>query len=147
MDIRLEEDMDYEVLVRQLDSAMPQGLHILSAAEAVAKPGELCCGTYRLTLSCPAAVVQAALAAPELLVEKRTKKKTIKIVDVLPYFADAQVETAETGTIVTVTLPCNSQETVNPGLFLKALNAHSGGEWQMDVLRLELLKADGRPFV
>lgn len=146
MDIRLEEDMPYDELVSRLDAVMPEGLRVLSAAEAVAKAGDLAASTYRLSLTCPPEVVQAALSAPELPVEKKTKKKTFKTVDVRPYFADAAVEAGESGTVMTVTLPCGSAETVNPGLLLTALNAYSGGNWQMDVLRTGLFTADGRAF-
>lgn len=146
MDLRLEEEMDYAVLVARLNAVMPEGLRVLSAAEAVAKAGDLAAAAYRLTLSCPPEVVQAALAAPELPVEKRTKKKTLKTVDVRPYFTEATVEAGESGTVMTVTLPCGSAETVNPSLFLAALNAFSGGEWQMSVLRTEIFAANGAVF-
>ncbi|MBQ8683269.1 MAG: DUF2344 domain-containing protein [Clostridia bacterium] len=146
MDIRLEEDMDYADLVARLNAVLPEGLQVLSAAEAVAKAGVLSAATYRLTLDCPAETVQAALAAPELLVEKKTKKKTMKTIDILPHFASATVETGETGAVMTVSLPCSSAETVNPSLFLTALNAFTGHEWTMQVLRLGLFQADGTPF-
>lgn len=147
MDLRLEEDMDYGTLVLRLNAVMPEGLQVLSAAEAVAKAGELAMSAYRLTLSCPPEVVLAALKAPELPVEKRTKKKTLKTIDVLPYFKEAVVEAGECGTVITVTLPCSSAETVNPSLFLTVMNAFSGGAWEMDVLRLGLYRADGTAFL
>ena len=146
MDLRLEEDMSYEELVRRLNEALPEGLQAISAAEAVSKPGELAAGTWRLSFDCPPAPIEALLAQPEILVEKRTKKKTMKTVDIRPAFAGAQVEADGEGTVVTVTLPCSSAETVNPGLFLTALNAASNAAYRCKTLRLELLKADGTLF-
>lgn len=146
MDLRLEEDMPYDQLVQRLNDALPEGLQAISAAEAVAKPGELAAGTWRLTFDCPPQPIQALLAQPEILVEKRTKKKTMKTVDIRPAFANAQVKAVADGTVVTVTLPCSSAETVNPGLFLTALNAENKADYHCKTLRLELLKADGTLF-
>ncbi len=147
MDLRLEEDMDYGELVRRLDGVMPEGLGVISAAEMVAKPGELTAAEYRLTLHCPVALVREVLARPDLPVEKRTKKKTVKIIDIRPYFAGATVEEQGEDSIMQVTLPCGGAETINPGLFLTALNGITGGNYKGNVLRLRLLKADGTPFL
>ena len=146
MDLRLEEDMDYDELVARLNGALPEGLQAISAADAIAKPRELASGKWQLTYDCPAKLIEALLAQSEILVEKRTKKKTMKTIDIRPAFANALVETAGEHMIMTVTLPCNSEETVNPSLFLTALNAAEGADWQCETLRLELLKADGTLF-
>ncbi len=146
MDLRLEEDMAMEELVERLNGALPEGLHAVSAAEAVAKPSELHAAIYRLTFDCPADSVQSLLAQPIIEVQKRTKKKTMKTVDIRPAFADAQVTEEKEGSIMTVTLPCGYPETVNPNLFLTALNAALEASWQCQVRRLQLLKADGTLF-
>ena len=145
MDIRLEEDMPFEELIARLNEAMPEGLEAVSAAEAVAKPGALSHAVYSLTFDCPAETVTALLSRPEILVEKRTKKKTVRTLDIRPAFADAAVTSEGEGCRVEVTLPCNSSETVNPGLLLTALNA-DGGNYRLHVVRRELLLADGAPF-
>lgn len=145
MDLRLEEDMPFEELVSRLNEAFPEGFEAISAAEAVCKAGELAQSVYRLALDCPIDAVRALLAQGEILVEKRTKKKTVKTMDIRPAFADAQVEACDGGTVMTVTLPTGN-DNVNPSLFLQALNAVNGGTYGMRVLRLELLTAAGEPF-
>lgn len=52
MDLRLQEPMDLEELVRRLNGAMPEGLRILSAAPAVMKAGEAVLARYRLSIGC-----------------------------------------------------------------------------------------------
>lgn len=146
MDLKLEEDMPADELVRRMNEAMPEGLSAVSAAEAVHKAGDLAAADYRLTLSCPPERVRALLAQPEILVEKRTKKKTLKTLDIRPAFAGAEVTAAEGGCTVSVRLPCSSNETVNPGLLLQALNHGTGESCRYAVLRTELLLADGTPF-
>lgn len=48
MDIRLEQEMADEELVCRLREASPEGITILSAADAVHKPGEIASARYRL---------------------------------------------------------------------------------------------------
>ena len=145
MDLRLVEDVPYDELVARLNAALPEGLEAISAAEAVHKVGELTAARYRLRVDCPPGKIEALLAQTEILVEKRTKKKTLKTVDIRPFFKDAQVSAHGDGAQITVTLPVGN-ETVNPSLLLLALNAAFAGEYHLRVLRLDLLTADGNPF-
>ena len=148
MDIRMEEDFPFDELVKRLNAVLPEGLIAISAGDVVAKAGDLAAAEYRLTIHLPVAVVSQALSADELPVEKRTKKKTMKTIDILPYFKDAVVEPVEEDvTVVTVSLPSGGAENVNPGLFITALQSIVGGEVKAEVLRLRLLLADGSEFL
>ncbi|MBQ5840970.1 MAG: DUF2344 domain-containing protein [Clostridia bacterium] len=145
MDLRLEEDMKDEELVRRLNEALPEGLAAVSAAPAVAKAGELAAAEYMLTFDCSIEPIAALLSQAEILVEKKTKKKTMKTIDIRPAFADAVLESVGERTQMRVILPCGN-DTVNPSLFLTALNAATQGAYTCAVRRLELYLADGRPF-
>ena len=145
MDLRLTQPMDFGAMTAALDGTMPEGLRAINAAEAVCRPGELAAACYRLTFDCPRAEIEALLAQPAIFVEKTSKKKVVRQIDIRPSFAGAALSGDDTGTVMTVTLPCSSSETVNPGLFLTALNA-GGGSRHCRVLRLELLTAQGTPF-
>ena len=148
MDIRMADDFPFDKLVKRLNAVLPEGLVAISAADVVAKAGDLAAAEYRLTVHLPAAVITAALSGSELLVEKRTKKKTMKTIDILPYFKDAVVEAAgEDITVVTVALPSGSNENINPGLFITALKSIVGADVDAEVLRLRLLLADGSEFL
>lgn len=148
MDIRMADDFPYDELAARLNAVLPEGLEVISAADVVAKAGDLAAAEYRLTIHQPAAVIVDALAANELLVEKRTKKKTMKTIDILPYFKNAVVEAVgENETVVTVALPSGGNENVNPGLFITALKGVVGADVDAEVLRLRLLLADGSEFL
>lgn len=148
MDIRMADDFPFDELVERLNAVLPEGLVAISAADVVAKAGDLAAAEYRLTIHLPVAIVTEALSRSELLVEKRTKKKTMKTMDILPYFKDAVVETAgEDTTVVTVSLPSGSNENINPGLFVTALKGITGTDVDAEVLRLRLLLADGSEFL
>ena len=146
MDIRLEEDMQYELLVERLNAVLPEGLVVVSAAECVAKAGALSGAVYRVTFDCDADTVNGVLNQDEILVEKRTKKKTTKTVDLKPYFASAQVESVGDKAVMTVTLPCGGADNINPSLFVTALSASVGQSVSSEYLRLRLLLADGSEF-
>ena len=148
MDIRMADDFPYDELAARLNAVLPEGLAVISAADVVAKAGDLAAAEYRLTIHLPASVIQEALASNELLVEKRTKKKTMKTIDILPYFKNAVVEAVgENETVVTVALPSGGNENVNPGLFINALKGVVGVDVDAEVLRLRLLLADGSEFL
>ena len=141
----LGETMDLRPMVDALNAVLPEGLHIVSAAEAIAKPGDLAAARYRLTFDCPADEVRALLAQPQILVEKTNKKNVTRTVDIRPFFAAAQVTGDDRQAVVDVTLPCGSSENINPAMLLTALNA-DGGSRHCRVLRTQLLTAAGRPF-
>lgn len=148
MDIRMSDDFPFDELVKRLNTVLPEGLVALSAADAVSKAGDLAAAEYRLTIPLPIAVIADALSSSELLVEKRTKKKTMKTMDILPYFKDAVLQAVgEDTTIVDVTLPSGSNENVNPGLFITALQAIVGSDIEAKVVRLRLLLVDDSEFL
>lgn len=145
MDLRLAQPTDLSAMVDALNAVLPEGLHIVSAAEAIAKPGDLAAASYRLTFDCPADEVRALLAQPQIPVEKTNKKNVTRTVDIRPFFAAAQVTGDDRQAVVDVTLPCGSSENINPAMLLTALDA-DGGSRHCRVLRTQLLTADGRPF-
>lgn len=150
MDLRLQEPMDLEELVRRLNGAMPEGLRILSAAPAVMKAGEAVLARYRLSIGCDPEKVRALLERETIPVEKRTKKKTMKTVDLKPVVetSGAVVSEGETGTaLLELELPCGGDLSVNPSLLIDALKRETGEEnLRYTVRRLKVAAADGTPF-
>lgn len=148
VDIRLEQEMPMAEVVARLNAVLPQGILAVSAAESVDKVKDLVAAEYAITLYCAADAVETLLAQDAILVEKRTKKKTMKTVDLKPYFAGAMVaQTVEGGCRMDVVLPSGSAENVNPGLFVTALSVKLGTEIKAEFLRKRLLKADGTEFL
>lgn len=149
MDVRLNELCDMDELVCRLDAVMPEGLHITAAAPAVKKAGDVDRAVYELTLGCTDADVEAFLSQSTIVVKKKTKKKTWKELDLVPFLQQAEsVVTMREGTAVwQLTLPCNSTDSVNPSLVTEALCAFlSQDELPCAVRRLTVLDKDGQPF-
>ena len=149
MDFRLEGDMPMEEIVHRLNDVMPEGLRILSAHEAADKAGDLASARYRLVIGCRASEVEAMFALKEILVEKRTKKKTIKLVDIQPVLAAARavIEDKDGSCTVELTLPCSSNENINPMLILSALQQYTERECiPFAVTRMAVYNKDGKAF-
>ena len=149
MDVRLQENMDLIELVERLNAVMPEGLQVIDAAWAVKKAGEIDRAVYRLTLPCPSQTVRSLFEAPSILVQKRTKKKELKTVDIKAAIeaSNATVIDTEEGCAVELTLPCNSTDTVNPSLVVSALKTAAGGEeLSCRVKRLAILDSNGEYF-
>ncbi len=150
MDLRLQETMELEELVRRLDEAMPEGLHVYAAAPAEMKAGEAVLARYRVSIGCSPDLVKELLARPSILVEKRTKKKTMKTVD-LKQVLDASHavvrELADGGTEVELTLPCGGELSVNPSLLMEAMRRENGmADLSFMVRRLDVTTGDGQSF-
>lgn len=149
MDLRLNEMMDMAELVRRLDAVMPEGLHVYEAAKAVMKPGEVESARYVITAECDPADFRALLSQPEIMVDKRTKKKTMKPIDLKPVLDAARVEVFEDGegSRVELVLPCSGALSINPSLVMAALCRFTGREEiPYTVRRLDVYGKDGESF-
>ncbi len=148
MDLRLAGEMSLEELVQRLDAVMPEGLHVLSAAFAEKKAGEVAFAVYRLYLGCTAAAVHALLEKPSITAVKRTKKKQLVTVELKPVLdaAASVITECENGVEWQLTLPCSSEQSVNPSLVVAALREAQGREIPCTVRRLQVLARDGKEF-
>lgn len=149
MDVRLEQEMDLGELAVKLNAVMPEGLDVIGAAWAIKKAGEVDRALYRIEIACPADAVRALFQKDEILVQKRTKKKDYKTIDLKPALAasDATVTETESGCALELTLPCSSADTVNPSLIMGALESVAETvPLTYTVRRLAVLDKEGEIF-
>ncbi len=149
MDVRLNTPIPMTELVERLDAVMPTGLRILEAAPAAKKAGEVDRAVYRLQVDCEPTDIERLLTMPSVLVEKKTKKKTMKTVDLRPVLdnADSRIEKQGEVTVWELTLPCNSTDSVNPSLLITALKTVTDREeLSAFIRRLAVLDRDGAVF-
>lgn len=151
MDIRLEQEMDLTELATRLNAVMPEGLEVIDAAWAVKKAGEVDRAVYRVQIACPADMVRALFEKDEILVQKRTKKKEFKTIDLKPALTASNATVTETenenGCALELTLPCSSADTVNPSLVITALELVSQtAPLVYTVRRLAVLDKEGKLF-
>ncbi len=144
MDFRLEEPMSHEEIVARLNANMPQGIVVLSAATAVMKAGKITASRWELCL--PLATkerVEEVLAQDTIEVQKRTKKKTLKALDIKPFIRDMEMAQQEERLVLTVTLPTGEQA-INPTLLLQAFGVDL---CNVTVKRLTVFAENGDIFV
>ncbi len=146
MDIRLIEELSMEEVKARLNAVMPEGLRIEEAAPAVCKPADLAAAVWEIHADCTAEEWAAFSAQESVTVEKRTKKKTMKTVELTPFLQGVQCEPAPAGVKLSLTLPCNNTDTVNPSLIGTAVNAFLGRDVSFKVLRTALLDTEGNLY-
>ncbi len=144
MDFRLEEEMSMQDIVDRLNENMPEGITVTAAAPAQYKVARIASSRWKIRLDASAYdAVQTVLSQNEIEVQKRTKKKTFKTVDIKPAIQNAELLKTEDGCELYVTLPTGSDQAVNPSLLLQAV---FGGEYQANITRLSVLMDNGEIF-
>ena len=120
MDFRLtQDDVPMQQVCDQLNAVLPQGLRVLSAAPAEQKVNAIAAASYRMYFTCPPQTVEQLLAQPVIEVQKRTKSGGTKAVDLRAHLQ--QIASDAPLGCWQVTLPCGSENSLNPSLLVTAL--------------------------
>lgn len=148
MDLRLESEMDMQELSERLHAVMPEGLAVIGAAWAIQKAKEVDRAVYRIHTNCTVDEVCALLSQPSIVVMKRTKKKEMKELELKSVLDASQpiVTPSDEGSVLELTLPCNSTDTVNPSLIVSALHNVLKREIISRICRVAVLDRDGKIF-
>ncbi len=144
MDFRLEGEMSTDEIVRRLNANMPRGLEVVSAAPAEMKAGEIAKASWRLTFDKTLEPrFRQLFAQEEILVQKRTKKKTFKTIDLKPLILSVEWNEDENGSVnLLITLPCG-ENNVNPSLVAEAAGVDIAA---VRVVRIGTYNSDGKLF-
>ena len=152
MDIKLPDDYDLSALPDQLNAALPEGLVVERAAEAVQKPAAITSADYLLTFTAEetdnallAAKLTQFLAKEQILVTKKSKAGD-REVDIRPHFVNAVISEAAEGVQMAVVLPAGSAVNINPSLFTDAFSAQSGLNLRVRIVRRAIYNAEQQPF-
>ncbi|MBP5618299.1 MAG: DUF2344 domain-containing protein [Clostridia bacterium] len=142
VDVRLDDDaFPNEEVHRRLAAAAPTGLTVFRVADPVRKPGEVAFARFAVKAALPD--VTPFFAQSEILSEKKTKKGSMKTVDIRPWIADWS-RTAD-GLLLTLAA---GQDNLSPALVLEAMGAFFGAPIAADsIRRTMLLDAEKRDFV
>ena len=144
MDFRLEQDMPMQEIVDRLNQNMPEGITVTQAAPAQLKVSRIGSSRWQIILSADAFdAVEAVLAQDTIEVQKRTKKKTFKTVDLKPCLSEVSLERCGEECVLTLTLPMGEQS-INPSLLLGAVFGEK--EYRASVTRLAVYADNGEIF-
>ncbi len=144
MDFRLESEMAMDEITERLNRSMPEGIVVLRCAPAKMKAGEIVASRWCLRMSAEQrASFERVFEQEEIAVEKRTKKKTLKTIDIKPHIQDVAWSSEDGCAVLRVTLPTGEQA-VNPSLLIKA--ACGEAETDIAVCREAIYAANGKNF-
>lgn len=155
MDFRLNnDDEDMAAVPARLNACLPEGIRVLSCAEAVHKPADIVSASYDIVLEPMEdgdisaeelfSKLNEFVAQPEIIVSKKTKKGA-KDVDLKGYILDCKVHPGETVRL-SLTLPAGGTLNINPSLFVGALSDYAGVELYADVTRTGIYMDGGEDF-
>ncbi len=154
MDAETERPLSREDL-DELNRRLPMGLHISGAAERIPgmkKLADIRWAVYTVTVSGGRVTeeeLQAFMARPDAVVEKKTKRKT-EDADILPDIAALSLAgETEDGVILSMTLSAGPAANLKPELVLAAMARYIEGfsAPDYDIHRAKILSDSGRPLL
>lgn len=153
LDIRLnDEDYTNERLLNSLKNASVPNIEFLTAFEPAHKTLDITFGEYEITLPCDSADsvkgnIESAIASGKILIEKKTKKKEIKVINVCDYIEKLTISCDESFVKINCILPAGNDFTINPVLFMNSLLGKIGMENALhSIVRKKLLIKDYTEF-
>lgn len=152
MDVRLTEDMPPGEIISRMNRVLPDGLTVYAADKPKMKAGEIAFARYRLEFKENTGRLNDFLNEDGVTVKKSSKKGNVSEIELAPFLKTASCGKCDGGFYVELTLPCGAQ-TVNPALIVEAYGDYISRLGQQDVrvfcdiTRLDLLNADGEPFI
>ena len=154
LDFEVTQDTDGSGIAEKLNTGMPSGLRVLDCYPATRPVRDLAFlradVTFEYDNGVPAdaaEAITALLRRPELVIQKRTKRKGLADVDIAPMIKEVSFTAGEGVVTGTVTVQAQNPG-LNPQLLEKAI-ARYLPELAPDFTRIrrrELLDADGRTF-
>ncbi len=152
MDLELSEAVPAEAVMERLNAVLPEGLCIQEAGDGILAFKKLAFARYRITASSetPAQLhraLDAFLAQPEIITEKRTKKGGMKTVDLKPMVTAEGASESPDGLEIRLCLPAGSSASLNPMLLLDTWQKQDGFTLPLrEICRTELLTEEKQKF-
>lgn len=153
MDIRLVNDYSFDNIKTNLNACLPSGIRVYDVKEPEMKAKEITFASFKIHLSCESvsadklfSVTEELLNRADIMVEKKTKKKGIREIDIKPYFTNTKAERNIGGVILYCTLPAGSVTNINPLLLQKAFERYYELDVYFDVTKLDMFNKDMKIF-
>lgn len=153
MDVKLIEDMTFDEVESRLNSQLPVGLKILDVAEPKMKISEIGYAKYNIgfvlegkTGQEVCQMIEKCLGEGELVVEKKTKSKTVKV-DLMTKIAEHKLWDLPDRVCLTIVLPAGSKDNINPSLLVGAFEEVLGVDFSLvEIVREGLLAGKMQDF-
>lgn len=154
MDVKLEdEEYSFEEIISSLNDCLPRGIRVFKVTEPVMKAGKIAFANFTLRISNDKTSsklicnqINELLSQESIEIEKKTKKKTLKTVDIKPAVKDYKVTEMFDFAQLDITLSAGSTDNVNPNLLVSALFNKFNVEYDADITRNELFNSEIEKF-
>lgn len=153
MDIRLIEEYSFKEIKNKLNESLPSGIRIFDVTEPEMKAKEITFSVFKIKLTSESVNadelykdINELFAKDEVLVEKKTKKKGFKEINLKPYLNNHKIERNIGGAILNITLPAGSVTNINPLLIQKALERYYNINVYFDVVKTDMLDKNLKSF-
>ena len=138
MDFALTEDIPYNEVLERMNAQTPVGLEIVSVSKPEHKHTDITAAEY----------VGKFMALDKIEIDKRTKKKTINLVDIKPHITVLDSKELEDSFEVTLKLPCGSSFNLNVNVVIDTFCERYGIEIsEIYTERTKILMANGENFI
>lgn len=153
MDIKLDEEMDFDVIKDKLNAQLPPDIQIMNVAVPQKKHTAIEKAEYNIrikSVNSPETIKEKFLEflnLEKIEVEKHSKKKGLNIVDIKPYIDARNIECIDDGIEFTLILPAGCITNINASLVTDSFEKISGEDFEaVYVKRTKILCADNEIF-
>lgn len=153
MDFALTQKLDNETVRKQLDEKCPEGIEIISVAQPVHKHTDIKSADYEIRFTSNIGAGECVRRFGEFMqlekieIEKRTKKKTVNLVDIKPHINVTEINEQDGWVVLKLCLPCGNDFNLNTNVVLDAFCERYGIEIeQICTQRTKILLENGENF-
>ncbi|MBQ8119315.1 MAG: DUF2344 domain-containing protein [Ruminococcus sp.] len=153
MDFALTQNLPNEQVKKQLGEKCPEGIEIISISQPVHKHTEIKSADYEISFkpSVPAGEClekwNEFMALEKIEIEKRTKKKTVNLVDIKPHITVLDAQTDGDNVKLSMRLPAGTDFNLNTNVVLDTFFECYGIEFEtICTLRTKIALENGENF-
>lgn len=153
MDFALTQNLPNEQVKKQLGEKCPEGIEIISISQPVHKHTEIKSADYEISFkpSVPAGEClekwNEFMSLEKIEIEKRTKKKTVNLVDIKPHITVLDVQTDGDNVKLSMRLPAGTDFNLNTNVVLDTFFERYGIEFEtICTLRTKIALENGEIF-
>lgn len=153
MDVRLIDDFNFEDIKDNLNNCLPTGIRVYDVTEPVMKAKDISFASFDIKITSDDVnsdvlykYTEDLFSRNDINVEKKTKKKGIKEIDIKPYFKEVKFERNIGCVNLSVVLPAGSVTNINPLLIQKAMNKYYDIDVYFDVTKTDMYNENLKSF-
>lgn len=153
MDFNINDDnLAPETVMEKLNEKLPEGVMITEIYEPVMKHTEIAFSQYEIDLISDNEAFSEEnfrefMAQDQIIIQKKTKQKTMKDVDIKPSSDVLEFYGTDSGMHISLRMPSGSNGSFNPSLLLSAFNKFVGAEPDFTKInRVRITTGQGEDF-